>query len=243
MAKERPLNILITGGTDGIGLLLAEQYQALGANIAVTGRKKHSSVIGILPDTVHYIKADQSAPEQAANTIFTKLSALGWQHCDITILNAGSGQVGHPFQETVEHLRDTLNVNLVAPILIAQSLGPLLRSAERGKLIIIGTTSHKRAEKFASYAAAKAGLHGLVRSLREEWRGQIEVQIIHLGPTATNMHVKAGFEPGWVKYLFLSPQFVARSIRAHINRNNSPVSLSFASRIIDILLFRGWRTR
>ncbi len=238
MTKTR--NILITGGTDGIGLKLALRYAKKDAIVAVTGRRCYSTVKSVFPANVHYIQADQSEPEQAALNTIDGLQKIGWQHCDLAILNAGSGSVCSPLEESADNLQNTLDVNLVAPILITRAITRLLLAASNSQLAIIGSTSHKGAENFASYSASKAGLNGFVRSLKEEWNGRINVQIIHPGPTATGMHTKAGFRPGLIRFIFLNPDFMARSIIREIENGRSPVSISFPARLIDILTLRKW---
>ena len=236
-------NILITGGTDGIGLRLARQYSSKGANVAVTGRRPLAAVKDLLPANVHYIKADQSGPEKAALSIIDCLKEIDWHHCDLAILNAGNGTTCPPLEEESDSLLDTLDVNLSAPIAISHALAPLLFAASNGKLTIIGSTSHKGAANFASYAASKAGLGGFARSLREEWKGLINVQIIHPGPTATGMHAKAGFEPGIIKHIFLDPDFVTRTIIRKIDDGGSPVSISFLARFLDHVTLRSLVSR
>ena len=235
--------ILITGGTDGIGLRLARQYSDDGADVAVSGRRPLAAAKELLPANVHYIKADQSEPENAAQDIFDGLQKIGWQHCDLAILNAGNGTVCPPLEEQADSLLNTLHVNLASPIAITHALAPMLFAASNGKLAIIGSTSHKGAENFASYAASKAGLNGFTRSLREEWGGRINVQIIHPGPTATDMHTKAGFEPGIVKHIFLDPDFVTRTIIRKIDNGSSPISISFFARFLDHITLHSLASR
>ena len=236
-------NILITGGTDGIGLKLAQAYANKGASVAITGRRDLADITDIIPPNVAYIQADQSIPERAAEQIVHGLESLNWQHCDLAILNAGNGKVCNPLEELEGDLRNRIDVNLTAPILIAHELTKSLMAAKAGKLVFIGSTSHKGAANFASYAASKSGLNGFARSLREEWRGKVSVQIIHPGPIATNMHAKAGFDPGIIRHIFLNPDFVTRTIIRKINGGNSPISISFVARIMDFLTLQNWLTR
>ena len=77
--------ILITGGTDGIGLRLARQYSNNGADVAVTGRRSLASAKQLLSAKIHYIKADQSKPEKSAQDIINGLKEIGWPHCDLVI--------------------------------------------------------------------------------------------------------------------------------------------------------------
>ncbi len=238
MKVDQATNILITGATDGIGLLLAHLYLAQGANVVITGRRDAKAVEQVIPKDAIYIQANQEHPQITADLITKAMTEIGWDHCDLAILNAGNGHVCNPLQENPEAIRDTLNVNLVAPILIARTLVRFLDKAHHGKLVFIGSTSHKGAAKFASYAASKAGLHGFARSLREEWHHRITVLIIHPGPTATGMHAKAGFDAGAMKRLFFDPDYVARTIVASIHKGASPVSIGVFARIKQALSLR-----
>ncbi len=247
MGSSRPAHVLITGGTDGIGLHLARLYQSEGASVVVTGRRNQAETEQLLNNEIVYIKADQINPAQAATDIINGLDAIGWKSCDIAILNAGCGQVGDPLEETAENIRRTIDVNLAATIQIAHALGSLLLADAQvrqtpGKLVIIGSTARKGAKKFASYAATKAGLHGFVRSLREEWFGRVDVKIIHPGPTATAMHEKAGLDPGMMRQLFLRPDQMARLIKHHTSKSASPVSIGFLAKVRDSITPSPWRS-
>ena len=122
MIMTNARKILITGGTDGIGLKLARQYSSKGGVVTVTGRRPFTTIKELLPVNAHYIRADQSEPEQAAHNIIDGLEKMGWQYCDLAILNAGNGSVCSPLDEAAENLRHTLDVNLAAPIAITHSL-------------------------------------------------------------------------------------------------------------------------
>ncbi len=246
MGSSRPAHVLITGGTDGIGLYLAKLYQSEGASVAVTGRRNQTEIEPQLCDRIAYIKADQINPVQAATNIVNGLAAMGWKSCDIAILNAGCGKVGDPLEETADSIRQIIDVNLAATVQIAHALSPLLLANARarqapGKLVIIGSTAHKGAQKFASYAATKAGLHGLARSLRVEWCGRVDVKIIHPGPTATSLHEKAGFDPGLMSRLFLKPDQMARLVKHRASKSGSPVSIGFLAKLRDSITPSAWR--
>ncbi len=234
-------NILITGGTDGIGLLLAQCYSRAGNNVMITGRKDRFEAEFIQPD--HYTVADQSEPDKAVEAIILQMAALGWDRLDLAVLNAGSGWSGDPFTEPVDTIAKTIAVNLAAPVALSRALYPLLDAAPRGKLVLIGSVARKGARNFATYAACKAGLHGFSRSLREEWRERIDVQIIHPGPVRTGMHEKAGFDPGAMRRFFIRPETAARAISRVIERDKSPVTVSFVAAMVERLLHPGGMSR
>ena len=183
--------VLITGATSGIG---SAHHYARRADLLLAGRRPEMNIRRHLPADAGYVAAVQSRPKEAATRIGEACESLGWDGLDLAILNAGTGYVGDPALEDPDRLRETLDTNLVAPIAIAHRLFPLLEAAG-GQLVLIGSTAHRGAPAFASYAASKVGLDGFARALREEWRGRVGVQVIHPGPTRTGMHRKAGLEP------------------------------------------------
>lgn len=198
MSRRR---ILITGGTDGIGLALAHRFSER-HDVMVTGRREPSDLDDVLPQDVLYAMADQREPDKAAQAIAQALLKAGWTKLDNVILNAATGYALSAMEETAAHIRETLDVNLLAAILQARTLHPWLKKAG-GTLTIVGSVAHKGMPGFASYAASKAGLHGFARALREEWRGEVKVQVLHPGPTATAMHEEAGNGPGRFSRAFM----------------------------------------
>lgn len=213
--------ILVTGGSSGIGLsLVARLCQR--HEILVTARKPGEQLSALMDvfDHVHFLPLDQSDPAGVPAALEKKLAQLDWQALDNVILNAGTGFVGDPAEESADAIRTTLDVNLTANLAIAHTVFPYLRRdnlpRSGGKLTIIGSTARKGATNFASYAASKAALHGFGRALKEEWRGKIKVQVLHPGPTKTDMHAKAGLETGMARNFFADPDAMAKMIESQI---------------------------
>lgn len=222
----RRKRILITGATSGIGLALVFRHVPDAAVLAA-GRRPAEEAHRVLPEGVAYVQADQRHPERAVAAIMAALDERGWDELDLAILNAGTGHAVDPAGETPQMLRDFLDANLFAAIGLAQALRPRLEAGQ-GRLVLIGSIARKGAAGFASYAAAKAGLHGFARALAEEWRGRIAVQVIHPGPTDTGMHARAGHDPGRLVRLFARTATMARLIDAAIARGRTVETISFA---------------
>lgn len=231
--------LLITGATSGIGLALA-RGRAGGAEMLLTGRRPEAEIRSLLPEGVAYVAADQAEPE-FATIVSAALDRLGWDRLDLAILNAATGFAADPATESAQSIRTTLDVNLFSAIALAHALFSRLEEAS-GRLVLIGSTAHRGAPGFASYAASKAGLHGFARALAEEWRGRVAVQIIHPGPTATGMHDKAGHDPGPIGRMFARPETMAARIEAAIRSGRSPVSIPFA-RYAAQAAYSSWRQR
>lgn len=211
-------NILITGGTTGIGYQLVRRL-AQHHQLMVVGRTPNEQLIELegLTNNVIIVKTDFNNPAKAAIDIDKAMKKAKWDILNNAILNAGTGFVCDPTQEEPAAIRETLNVNLLANIAISRMLKKRL-IAGRGKITFIGSMARKGKENFASYAASKAGLHGLARALHWEWRGIVDVQILHLGPTKTQMHKKAGMKLGFSRHFFTSPEGMAAMIEKSIHK-------------------------
>ncbi|WP_420408352.1 SDR family NAD(P)-dependent oxidoreductase [Hoeflea sp.] len=217
--------IVITGGNAGIGLALARKL-ADRHHVLITGRRPQGELAGILPESASYVVADQSDPEASARALTDGLTDLGWDSVDNAVLNAGVGFAAVDGFDTTEAIRQTLDINLASAIAQARALYSFLERA-RGTLTFVGSVAHRGSAAIPAYAASKAGLHGLARALRSEWGGRVAVQILHPGPTRTDMHEKAGYDPGRLRALFLDPDETAKMMAAAIASRRSPVTTSW----------------
>lgn len=218
--------ILITGATSGIGLVLAARLAGR-HDVMITGRKKPKDISEALRTNFTYVQASQTEPEAATQAIAKALLKSGWTSLDNAILNAGTGIAATHAIDEVDAIRATMDVNLTSSILLSRALYPWLEKA-RGRLTLIGSVAHKGQAQFPAYAASKGALNGFARSLGSEWAGNVRVQMLHPGPTRTDMHEKAGFDPGWMRELFLSPEGMAKMIETAVASRPSTAKLSWA---------------
>ena len=202
-------NVLVTGGTDGIGAAMVSQLAARGVRTFATGR---SASDGARDGPVSWHRVDQADPTASRETLRQLCEGVG---ADVAILNAGTGSVAGDAGEGAESIRRTLAVNLTATVLIAHALAPMLLE-RRGTLVLIGSVARKGMAALPSYAASKAGLHGFGRALGEEWRGRATVLTLHPGPTRTAMQGKAGLDVGRAASLFVSAETMAAALLAKV---------------------------
>jgi 3-oxoacyl-[acyl-carrier protein] reductase len=177
---------LVTGATSGIGEAIARAMHAQGATVAITGRREAelARVAAELGERVHVFPADLSDPEAPGKLVEAVEAATG--RLDILVNNAGFTRDMLALRMGDADWAAVLEVDLNAPFRLARAAlrGMLKRRAGRVISIasIVGVTGNAGQ---ANYAAAKAGLIGMSKSLAQE-----------VAPRSVTVNVIA---PGFVK--------------------------------------------
>ncbi|HEX4261030.1 MAG TPA: SDR family oxidoreductase [Acetobacteraceae bacterium] len=181
---------LVTGASRGIGRAIAVAMAAAGADLALAGRDEAA-----LGETAAMVRAagrtaslhafdvrDAAACEAA---VADAASAHG--RLDILVSNAGAQHRAPLAEFAVEDFRRMLDVHLTAAFVLGRAAGLRMREAGSGRLVFIGSMMGAALGRatIPAYAAAKAGVVGLVRSLAVE-----------LGPSGVTANAIA---PGYVR--------------------------------------------
>lgn len=198
--------IIITGGTSGIGLATAQALQAKGARVFITGRRPD-----VLAAALEQLRRGGGWAEGIAADVATeagrKATLDGGQQAlgglDILINNAGGVRAGRLEDTSEAEIRAMIEVDLVAPILLARAALPALRASGNGLIVDITSGIALIGMPFyATYAAVKAGLARFGEALRRELKGEgVHVLTVYPGATDTPMmqSSKAGPDVGFVK--------------------------------------------
>ncbi|SON55172.1 putative oxidoreductase SadH [Hartmannibacter diazotrophicus] len=181
--------VLVTGGSSGIGLALAQAFLAKGAKVAVSGRRPQvvmTAVRSLQADgaEIHGIVADVATAEGRAATLKQALAALGG--LDILINNAGGVRAGRLENTSEADIQAMIDVDLVAPILLTRSALPALRSS--GDAMVVNISSGLAlvgAPFYATYAGVKAGLARFGEALRRELKGE-GIHVLTAYPAGTD---------------------------------------------------------
>jgi 3-oxoacyl-[acyl-carrier protein] reductase len=187
--------VLVTGGSRGIGLGCARHFQALGDRVAVTYRTAPpSDLAGEGPDTVDLlpVPCDVREPAQVESAFAAVEEALGT--VDVLVANAGVTQDTLLLRMGEEAWSEVIDTNLTGVYrTVRRALGPMVR-AHRGRIVIVSSVvGFLGSAGQVNYAAAKAGLVGLARSLaREVGSRGITVNVVAPGMVDTDMIATLG---------------------------------------------------
>jgi len=166
---------LVTGASSGLGPAIAAELSALGAAVAVSGRRADRLIalageLGREGGTCVVIPADLTEEGGASETVDRAASLLGG--LEILVNNAAGGEdESRPFPN-VEGYTRTLELNLVAPYACAAAAYPHMQAHGYGKIVNVASVYAFTASPFkkaTAYAASKAGLLGMTRDLAAQW--------------------------------------------------------------------------
>jgi NAD(P)-dependent dehydrogenase (short-subunit alcohol dehydrogenase family) len=180
---------LITGGTAGIGRMIAEGFARRGARAYITGRDDKRTAQAAIEMGCIPLVADMEAKDgpHALAAAFTRAE----NHLDILVNNAGVNELPTIDDATVAGWDRVMDVNLRAAFFLVQQLLPQLRASVSGRIINIGSIGglHVPGWEAYSYGASKAALHHLTRALAKRLGKEgICVNAIAPGPFPSRMH-------------------------------------------------------
>ncbi|MBT7642260.1 MAG: 3-oxoacyl-[acyl-carrier-protein] reductase [Rhodobiaceae bacterium] len=182
-------NALVTGASGGIGNQIARTLHAAGANVGLAGTRESvlQALADELGDGAHVLVADLSTAEGAAHLAAKAEEAMGG--LDILVNNAGITRDGLAMRMKDEDWDAVLEVNLTSGFrLIRASLRGMMKRRQ-GRIIgitsVVGVTGNPGQ---ANYAATKAGMIGMSKSLAQEVASRgITVNCVAPGFIATPM--------------------------------------------------------
>ena len=223
--------VFLTGASGGIGRALAESFAAEGARVALHGNRRFDELEAWTAEQpwkerALCLRADTTRPSEIAQALHAAAERFG--RVDACVANAGVWPPGDRLlhRSPEERIRGTLDANLLGSLWTARAFLAELEAAgprEDGhgaSLVLIGSTAGRFGEKgHVEYAVAKAGLYGLVTTLKNE--------IVDLDPFGrVNM-----IEPGWTATHMARP---ALEQPGHIARAVRTMALRQIGRAVDI---------
>jgi NAD(P)-dependent dehydrogenase (short-subunit alcohol dehydrogenase family) len=185
---------LITGGTQGLGLVMAQALAGAGAQVAVTSRDSRKAeeaaahIAGTSGQRAVGLTADVTDTAQVNAMVEAAVKEFG--RIDILINNAGIN-IRRPIEEYEDEMWDqVLDTNLKAPFLCSRAVGRLMKQQRYGRVINVSSMLGITAlPERSAYCSSKGGLLQLTKVLALEWAPyNITVNALCPGPIATELN-------------------------------------------------------
>lgn len=176
---------VITGGSTGIGLAIAQRFASEGAKVYITGRRQAEldAAVRTIGGSAESARVD-SADIAQLHALFDHVKA---QHgkLDVLVANAGGGSLLPLGQITEAHFDDTFARNVKGTLFTVQTALPLL--GKGASVILTGSTAASGGtEAFSVYAASKAAVRAFARNWIIDLKGRdIRVNTLSPGPIKT----------------------------------------------------------
>jgi gluconate 5-dehydrogenase len=204
---------LVTGGSRGLGLQIAESLGEAGARVLLSARKapELEAAVGALKArgiAADFIAADSSQPADVERLAAGAIARLG--QVDILVNNAGASW-GAPAEDyPLEAWDKVMNLNVRAIFLLSQAIGKAsMMPRRRGRIInvasIAGLSGNSGAMKTVAYNTSKAAVINFTRALAGEW-GVHGINVNALAPGFFPSRMTAG----------LLAQVGVDNLRAHV---------------------------
>jgi gluconate 5-dehydrogenase len=181
---------VVTGGSRGLGLQIAEALGEMGAEVLLTARKAdeldaavaHLHGLGVEASA---IASDQGRPESVAAFADAALDRLG--HVDILVNNAGANWAAPMEDYPLEAWMKLVSLNLTGVFLLTQVFGKRsMIPRRRGKVLNVASIAGLRGNRpdegeMIGYNTTKGGLVNFTRTLAAEW-GEHDINVNALAP-------------------------------------------------------------
>src|SRR6202789_2468277 len=215
---------VITGAAQGIGRRTAETFAAAGYSLALLDLQACASTLnGVRAagcDAADFAGdlSDESVVEATAEAIRAR-----WNRVDVLVNNAGISSIAPAETIDARTFRRVLEVNLVAPFLLARALGKMMLEQRSGSIVNVASIAGiAGVGDRAAYNASKHGLIGLTRTLAAEWGGRgVRCNAVCPGWVKTEMDVAdqagGGYNDADIEGVnpmgrFAAPEDIARAI-------------------------------
>ena len=192
------MRVLVTGASRGIGAATVRRLAGPGNELGLHYRTPGDEIEHVAEDvrkagaTAWTFRADFTDPGQVADLGARTLRH--WDRVDALVLNAGSYPRQSFAESTPEDFERSFRVNVLASAELSRRLLPALEAARPGRLVFVSSIlAFDGSRRGAPYAAAKAALLGLARSLARELAPRVLVNVV--APGAIDTAILAGDTP------------------------------------------------
>lgn len=183
----------ITGGSQGIGLLLAQTLLADGQNVAVTGRNLENLKSAISTDSNNFLPLQVDLTDEKSVAMAVESAIEKFKSIDILVNNAGYGLIGGIEETSAKEAKAIFDINVFGLLNVTRAVLPHMRAAKSGHIINLSTVFGLIAGAgWGLYCGSKFAVEGLSEALTQEVQPfGIKVTIIEPGYVRTNF-LKSG---------------------------------------------------
>jgi NAD(P)-dependent dehydrogenase (short-subunit alcohol dehydrogenase family) len=179
--------VVITGGSQGVGLGIARAFLRAGASVVTCARTAFDRAPAIerddQADRAVHVAADIRTDEGIATVVDVALERFG--RLDVLVNNAGGQPPTDIATASPRFIRAIVDLNLTAPLLFAQAAYRVMHTQDSGGCIINissqASMPSSGGSQLVPYGAAKAGLNHMTRSLAGAWGRTVRVNCVSLG--------------------------------------------------------------
>jgi NAD(P)-dependent dehydrogenase (short-subunit alcohol dehydrogenase family) len=165
---------IVTGAAQGIGRRTAESFAMAGYSLALMDLQSCSATLGAVRacgvDAEELVGdiCDDAVVARAVETVRRR-----WKRADVLVNNAGISFISPAERVEAQAFRRVLEVNLVAPFVLAKGFGALMLEQGEGSIVNVASIAGLVGiSDRTAYNASKHGLIGLTRTLAAEWGGR-----------------------------------------------------------------------
>jgi len=183
--------VLVTGGATAIGRAIATAFAAQGAQVAVLDTDRAAGEqLAREVERIRFTECDVTDTDALRRAIDDAAGEFG--RLDVVVANAADDSRHDAADVTPERWQQSLSINLGHQFFAAQAAEPHLRAAGGGSIICLGSIAWRNGTTgMVAYTTAKAGVHGLVRTLARLWgEAGIRVNALVPGWTMTDKQLK-----------------------------------------------------
>ncbi len=184
---------LVTGGSEGIGLAIAEALKAEGSIVTITGRREAVLRAAAEQSGVDFITGDVGNEADAVRTVASVAKKHG--RLDILVNNAGYGVFKPLVEMELDELEGVYRTNVFGAFLMAREAARLFVKQESGELINISSTSGlKGGGGSTAHSSSKFAMRGMTECWRDELRRHnVRVMLVNPSEVMTEFSSKAGY--------------------------------------------------
>jgi short-subunit dehydrogenase len=239
-------HVLLTGGSRGLGLAMAQEFSRAGATLTLVARGQEA-LEKIAADVGGRALVADLADDADVDGLIQRAADLAGRPVDVLVLNAGIDMSGEFAEISAQDLRRLWQVNVLATTELIRQARPLMAASGGGHIVAVSSLSAQVAMPgLGAYAATKAAVSQFVMGVRRELRRYgITTTIVEIGQATTELYAVAreheptakGFDRANRMGLLrdLSPEEVAREVVTAVRRHKPFVVLPKRARLQSVM--------